>query len=74
MLSMIFNDAACHLQLKNQIISLDGNFGLVRKKTSGLSSEQTIQDNLFLNDTEVDDFVNKTNDSKGDHVRLQNSL
>ncbi|XP_064645782.1 uncharacterized protein LOC135499073 [Lineus longissimus] len=44
------------------IISMDGNFGLVRKKSSGVSfSEPKHAGHFFSNQSEVDEFVQKHN-------------
>ncbi|XP_064645355.1 uncharacterized protein LOC135498820 [Lineus longissimus] len=46
------------------IISMDGNFGLVRKKSSGVSfSEPKHAGHFFSNQSEVDEFVQKHNGS-----------
>jgi hypothetical protein len=52
-------------------ICIDGNFGLVRKQHSGVSSRgpSTVDSQFFMNDDEVETFVNSyENDKQTDQV------
>ncbi|XP_019643775.1 PREDICTED: uncharacterized protein LOC109484857 [Branchiostoma belcheri] len=55
---------ACPKAEGTQIISLDGNFGLVRKKSSGTSSEPPLHGtSVFLDDDAVQDYMASYDDT-----------
>lgn len=53
-------------QTNHQFVSMDGNFGLVRKKHAGASFEPPKNANaLFIREESVEDFLKQCDDSNG---------
>ncbi|XP_066271123.1 uncharacterized protein [Branchiostoma lanceolatum] len=59
------NCTACSEADGEQIVAIDGNFGLVRKTSSGVSAAPPLHGTtMFLQDSEVKDFLGKYNDAE----------
>jgi hypothetical protein len=56
-------------QKKELVMSFDGNFGLVRKKTSGKSFEPPLDQTLFVEDDIVSQYLKSADDTDGDKYK-----